>query len=214
MLYLLINNLSQNKIDFVLPSDKTDEIAYETEPNSEDKSYANNGVLFRINFDFLNHKYYIKDMGYGFGTYIKVDNTTIQENTIINIGDTFMIFSYKIFLNFENEKKINDREILLLKIYNIKGEFEPILLGNDKELYTIGRAKDADITINDIMLSRINCFVYFKNGFWKIQDGNQNGEYSTNGTWIYAFEDMEIFDNMAFKSNKFNFCCKLTNNNL
>ena len=151
-------------------------------------------------------------MGYGFGTYIKIDNITIQENTIINIGDTFMIFSYKLYLNYENDKKINDHKILFLKIYNNKGEFEPILLGNDKELYTIGRAKDADIPINDVMLSRINCFIYYKNGIWRIQDGNQNGEYSTNGTWIYAFEDMEIVDNMIFKSNKFNFCCKFSNN--
>ena len=144
-------------------------------------------------------------MGFGYGTYIKIDNKPIQENTIINIGDTFLIFSYKIFLNFENDKKINDHKILLLKIYNSKGEFEPILLGNGKELYTIGRAKYADISINDIMLSRINSFVYFKNGVWKIQDGNQKGEYSTNGTWMFAFEDIEIFDNMIFKSNKFNF---------
>ena len=151
-------------------------------------------------------------MGYGFGTYIKIDNITIQENTIINIGDTFMIFSYKLYLNYENDKKINDNKILILKIYNNKGEFEPILLGNDKELYTIGRAKDADIPINDVMLSRINCFIYYKKGIWRIQDGNQNGEYSTNGTWIYAFEDMEIVDNMIFKSNKFNFCCKFSNN--
>ena len=67
---------------------------------------------------------------------------------------------------------------------------------------------------NDIMLSRINSFVYFKNGIWKIQDGNQKGEYSTNGTWMFAFEDIEIFDNMIFKSNKFNFCCKFINDNL
>ena len=44
-------------------------------------------------------------MGDGFGTYIKIDNTTIKENTIINIGDSFLIFSYQIYTNFENEKK-------------------------------------------------------------------------------------------------------------
>ena len=85
-----------------------------------------------------------------------------------------------------------------------------LLDSQDKELYTIGRSENSDIIIKDEMLSRINCFIYFNNGIWSIQDGNQEGEYSTNGTWLYAFEDTEITDNMVFKSNKFNFCCKFS----
>ena len=152
-------------------------------------------------------------MGDGFGTYIKIDNTTIKENTIINIGDSFLIFSYQIYTNFENENKTNSHKTLYLKIYNGEREFQPIILGKDKELYTIGRSENSDITIKDEMLSRINCFIYFKNGIWNIQDGNQEGEYSTNGTWLYAFEETEITDNMVFKSNKFNFCCKFSSSN-
>ena len=152
-------------------------------------------------------------MGDGFGTYIKIDNTTIKENTIINIGDSFLIFSYQIYTNFENENKKNTHKTLYLKIYNGEREFQPIILGKDKELYTIGRSENSDITIKDEMLSRINCFIYFKNGIWNIQDGNQDGEYSTNGTWLYAFEETEITDNMVFKSNKFNFCCKFSSSN-
>lgn len=151
-------------------------------------------------------------MGDGYGTYIKIDNTTIKDNTIFNIGDSFLAFSYHIYLNYENEKKTNEHKILFLKIYNGNRELQPIILGRDKQLYTIGRGKSADITINDIMLSRINCFIYYDKGIWNIQDGNQNGEYSTNGTWLYAFEDIEIIDNMTFKSNKFNFCCKFSQN--
>lgn len=186
--------------------------AYETEPNSESRKVSkNDGIFFKIYFDFLNHKYYLKDMGFGFGTYIKIDNTNIKENTIINIGDSFLIFSYQIYLNNENEKKLNDKKLIFLKIYNEEGEFQPIVLGKDKELYTIGRSKHSDITINDITLSRINCFLYYKNGIWKIQDGNQQGDFSTNGTWLYASEDIEIINNMIFKSNKFNFYCKFYN---
>ena len=93
-----------------------------------------------------------------------------------------------------------------MKIYSGEEEFRPIILGKDKELYTISRAKDADISINDITLSRINCFLYYNNDIWKIQDGSQKGEYSTNGYWIYVFEETEIIDNVIFKSNKFDFC--------
>ena len=206
--------LLQNIIDFALPVNQNFEniYAYETEPNSESRIYNKyEGIFFKIHFDFLNHKYYLKDMGFGFGTYIKIDNTNIKENTIINIGDSFLVFSYQIYLNYENEKKIYNQKLLFLKICNGDGVFQPIVLGKDKELYTIGRSKDSDIIINDMTLSRINCFLYYKNGIWKIQDGNQKGDFSTNGTWIYASEDTEIFDNMMFKSNKFNFYCKFDN---
>ena len=181
------------------------------ESNIESKNNNNNkGIFFKIQFDFFTHKYYLKDMGNGYGTYIKIDNTTIKNNSIVNIGDSLLIFSYEIYLNFKNDNQINNQKLLFLKIYNAEEEYHPIILGADKELYTIGRAKDADITINDITLSRINCFLYYTNDIWRIQDGNQNGEYSTNGTWIYAFEDTEIIDNMKFKSNKYNFICKFS----
>ena len=205
--------LLQNIIDFFLPIHKKIENTDETERNIESKNNnKNNGIFFKIQYDFFTHKYYLKDMGNGSGTYKKIDNATINDNSIINIGDTLLIFSYQIYLNFENNDKIKNHKILFLKIYSGEEEFQPIILGKDKELYTIGRAKDADISINDITLSRINCFLYYNNDIWKIQDGNQNGEYSTNGTWIYVFEETEIIDNMIFKSNKFNFCCKFISN--
>ena len=199
-------------IDFFLPLEKKVLNTDETDINIESKSLnKNTGLYFKIKYDFFTHKYYLKDMGDGFGTFVKIDNSIIKENTIINIGDSFLIFSFKIHVNYENDKKINNQKILLVKVCNEEGEFRPIILGKEKDLYTIGRSKDADLIINDTMLSRINCFLYYNKGVWKIQDGSQNGEYSTNGTWVYAFEDTEILDYMIFKSNKYNFCCKYSN---
>ena len=45
-----------------------------------------------------------------------------------------------------------------------------------------------------------------------IKDGNKEGKQSTNGTWLYCSEDYEIFDEMIFKSNKYNFFCNLSSN--
>ena len=45
-----------------------------------------------------------------------------------------------------------------------------------------------------------------------IKDENQDGKPSTNGTWLYASEDSEIFNEMIFKSNKYNFYCKFSLN--
>ena len=41
------------------------------------------------------------------------------------------------------------------------------------------------------------------------KDGNEEGNESTNGTWIYALDDIEIKDGMKFKSNSCNFVCRL-----
>ena len=91
----------------------------------------NNCIYFKIKYDFLSHKYYLKDLGDSFGTYIKIDNTIIKEKTVINIGNTYMAFSYNIYLNNENKNKI--KKYLYLKIINEKKEYEPIILDEDHQ---------------------------------------------------------------------------------
>ena len=192
-------------MDFVLPS-KIDSI------NKEEslKDDIDNFIYLKIRYDFLSHKYYLKDMGDSFGTYIKIDNTNIKEKTIINIGNTFLAFSYNIYLNNQNKNK--SKKYLFLKIINENKQYEPIILEEDKSSYLIGRAKNCDIQINDNFLSKINCTLYFENEMWKLQDGEKYGNKSTNGTWLYTSEDNEIYDKMIFKSNKYNFYCNFSTN--
>lgn len=112
----------------------------------------------------------------------------------------------------KNNKEDISKKLLFLKIFNENKEFHPIILGKNKNVYLIGRSKDSDIIIEDDFLSKINCFLYNNNSNWNIQDGDQNGIKSTNGTWLYASEDFEIFDDMVFRSNKYNFYCKFSSN--
>ena len=57
----------------------------------------------------------------------------------------------------------------------------------------------------------------FYNGNWYIIDGNaldqNNMKKSTNGTWIYAFEEIPITDKMTFKANHNLFVCKYITSN-
>ena len=149
-------------------------------------------------------------MGDGYGTYIKIDCFTIKEKSIINIGNSYLAFSYNIYLN--NQKKNKSKKFLFLKIINKDKQYDPIILGKDKNKYSIGRSKNSDILIEDILLSKINCCLYYVNDKWMIKDENQDGKPSTNGTWLYASEDSEIFNEMIFKSNKYNFYCKFSLN--
>ena len=97
-------------------------------------------------------------MGDGYGTYIKIDCITIKEKSIINIGNSYLAFSYNIYLN--NQEKNKSKKFLFLKIINKDKQYDPIILGKDKNKYSIGRSKNSDILIEDILLSKINCCLY------------------------------------------------------
>ena len=80
----------------------------------------------------------------------------------------------------------------------------------------IGRSNNNNIVIDDDLLSRNHCTIDFSNGKWYIQDGYaKNGlkeeeiKRSTNGSWIYAFEDTLIYDKMSFKASHYLFECNL-----
>ena len=66
------------------------------------------GKHFQIRFDNDTKKFYIKDLGNGFGTFIKLINEEkIKDNLLINIGETYIVFSF----NDNNENE------LILKLF-------------------------------------------------------------------------------------------------
>ncbi len=75
------------------------------------------------------------------------------------------------------------------------------------------RSSDCEILSDDNMLSRVHCTIEFKSDKWYIINGviNEDGNIknSTNGTWIYDFEDTLIKDKMTFKANHNLFICSL-----
>ena len=162
------------------------------------------GIHFVIKYDENNYKYYIKDLGSGYGTFIKlVSPLRIINNLLINIGDTFIVFS----LNEENEN-------ISLKLFTGDEQTETYEFTPDKKIITIGRDKMSDIYIEDKLLSRKQCYIYYKNdendkqkNKWFIKDGDINGKKSTNDTWMYSFKDTLIYDQMIFKTNHNLFKC-------
>lgn len=155
-------------------------------------------------------------MGTGYGTFVKMEEAIIRENTIINIGDSYLVFSFCVPLELSmNNNSIENQteEELYLKIYNLEKEYKPIIFKNlENEFFTLGRSDKCYVVIHDKMLSRIHCLISWVDGNWVIRDGNEKGEQSTNGTWIFACQEVEITNNMIFKSNSCNFTCKIKNN--
>ena len=168
----------------------------------------NKSAFFKIFYDFDKHIYYLLDLGVGYGTFFKIEeDIAIKENTIINIGESYLIFSFR-QTNIENEAEIINEDDLYLKIYSNEIEYEPMIIPANDRIYQIGRSDKCDVYIKDRMLSRIHCIIFYIDNHWYIKDGNENGNESTNGTWLYANEETEIKEGMRFKSNSCNFYCK------
>jgi hypothetical protein len=72
----------------------------------------------------------------------------------------------------------------------------------------IGRYNNADIKIDDKLLTKIHCEIsYSESDGWLLHDGFE-GKESTNGTWIYMNDDVKVYDGMVFKASQTIFeCC-------
>ena len=163
------------------------------------------GKHFQIRFDWDTKKYYIKDLGNGFGTFVKLINETkIKDNLLINIGETYIVFSF----NNENEKD------LMIKIFTGDEQCKTYLFNSDNQnCIIIGRDSSlCNVFVEDKMLSREHCYIKYKESEnedkgWYIKDGNIKGKKSTNDTWFYSADETLIYDKMIFKTNHILFKC-------
>ena len=76
----------------------------------------------------------------------------------------------------------------------------------------IGRSKKCDLSIEDMMMSKIqSCIKYFskENAFY-LYDGNSEKE-SMNGTWVYILNPVLIKDNFIFKAEHTLFVVNIIN---
>ena len=178
------------------------------------------GQHFRIKYNKKNYHYYIKDLGKGFGTFVKMNKIfAIKDNFLISIGGNYIVITLgkdqdnllRESITNDNNEDSNEKRTINFRLFsgNIKqGYFS---FDKNKAIITIGRCSDCDIIIDDYMLSRYHCTIFFKNNKWFISDGLiKNNDFikpSTNGTWLYAFEDTIIDDKMIFKSNNSLFIC-------
>lgn len=183
----------------------------------------------------MDMNYYLKDLGRGFGTFIKITTwTLIKNNFLLNMGENYIVFYTGTERSFQNEEMgtsgdrnnntltqmgntTTDSNSLTIKIFFGNIRHDSLTFSPSKSPFTIGRSTECDIPIDDGMLSRIHSTVQFKNGQWYIIDGqiqdNGGNKKSTNGTWIYALEDIPITEQTTFKANHNLFICSFTKQN-
>jgi len=141
----------------------------------------------------------------------------IKNNFLISIGENYLVITLGqdednlLKENIQNKtRQENNKDIINIKIFsnNIKNYI--LTFDKNKKNILIGRSSNCDVIIEDNLLSRFHCMIYFKDNKWFICDGymeNDKNKKSTNGTWLYAFEDINIEQGTIFKSNHYLFIC-------
>ena len=165
-------------------------------------------------------KYYIKDLGKGYGTFKKIiKKEKIKDSYLLNIGNSYIVCTFGLDEYYQEGNKIEDDDnILNIKVFSEIPQTEPHFFNPKqfKRIY-IGRDISCNIIIDDSLLSRIHCTLeYDDEEGWVIYDGkiddNENKK-STNGTWLYLIEEIPIENGLIFKNNKNAFECHIIHQN-
>jgi hypothetical protein len=185
--------------DFIFPIDNDNSINLTEFPS------------FCIYYDTKDENYYIKDFNIGIGALMKITEYKIENNILINIGANYLVISIendnlviKIFNNSLSENSTEDDRKFIIKRFKID-------LNTDKVI-TIGRNKKCDVSIEDMMMSKIqSCIKYnSKEKAFYLCDGNSVKE-SMNGTWVYILNPVLITDNFIFKAEHTLFVINVNN---
>ena len=142
----------------------------------------------------------------------------IKDNFLISIGENYLVITLgqdkenllKENIPYEKTEENNEDMLINLKIFSNDIKHGILTFDKNKQNIIIGRSSNCDVIIEDKLLSRFHCTIYFKNDKWFLCDGymeNNINKKSTNGTWLYAFEDINIEQGMIFKSNHNLFIC-------
>lgn len=190
--------------------------------NINDSINKNNlGRHFVIEYNITSKKYLIKDLGIGFGTFVRLDYIhLLRDNQLINIGQIFIVVNIcdvpsnnnsEIGKNTNNSIANVKANQLKLKIYGINNNGDTYYFMPQNRNITIGRYELADIQLNDKLLSQIHCIINYSNEGWKLFDGQPN-KPSTNGTWVYINNEYIMYDKMIFRTNQIMFQASIEEN--
>ena len=165
-----------------------------------DKADANDCVIeeyneseyathFKVHFSTASQRYYLSDMGYGSGTFVKVTAAVpLKESNIVSFGDHHVIAQLdegKLSLNFIEGPKKGERYMF-----------------SDDEHVVVGRLADCQVNCEDPNLSRHQCrFWHSAERGWELADGSE-AKGSLNGTWVFADENYEVTEGMFFRAGQ------------
>lgn len=151
------------------------------------------GRHFVIVYNIEKDRFFIKDLGKGFGVYMRISfPIVLKDNTVINIGSSFLIFGV-------NEDKSPILSIKIMGEESESNQFDPIDYIDD--VITLGRGITCTLRFEDTLLSKVHSYISYVGEKWILTDGDQQ-KNSTNGTWVYIAQETLMYSSMIFKSNQ------------
>jgi hypothetical protein len=196
------NKDSEPLNDFIIPS------------KDKETEQRHRGRHVQIEFSIEKLCYTIKDLGIGFGAFVRLENPLeLKDNHLLNMGESFIIvnlinekFNALNFSTSTHDSKVSNSQSnmkLRLKLFGGPSTGEVFYFKPDSDIIKLGRSTSCDVAIEDAVLSKLQAHIYFNHDkdCWVLEDGINN-KRSLNGTWLYLNEDFEIYNGMTFKANQ------------
>ena len=190
-----------------------------------------------IKYNEQDKKYYLRDLGDGSGTFVRIDNSRdliLKHGFIISFGDSHMVVQFSGDIDPQTQKVIQKVTFKFLDGPKIDKSFT---FNENNEIIKIGRMSQCQIKFDDNSLSRLQCQIEYRvydpnadyeyynavnldgmpiqagQGIWVLKDGDPaNGKKSTNGTWLFVDELFPICDTLVFKAGQTLFQSKILPN--
>ena len=148
---------------------------------------------FIIKYNMDNKQYYLRDLGDGNGTFVRLDTPLLlKHGYIVSFGDSHMVV--QIYREGKSSK-------IQLKFLDGPKTEQVFTFSDEEGEIRIGRMKSCKIQFSSHSLSRCQCVISYVNGSWILKDGDGT-KLSTNGTWLFVDELYKIYNGMIFKAGQ------------
>ena len=167
-----------------------------SDPNLKER---HRGRHFLIEYDPFREAYFIKDLGNGFGAFVKLDSQLIlRDNNLLHIGESFVV------VNIVAMKTQETTPRLRLKLFGGPSTGEVFYFSSNdlpENRIRVGRHSTCEVPIEDGLISKVQFTVHYEDDSgWTLVDGDMDQQRpSTNGTWVYLSDEYEIYNGMVFK---------------
>jgi hypothetical protein len=169
-------------------------------------SVPQRGRHFCILYNIDRDSYYLRDLAQGNAFFVKLKyplvraSQLLKDNHILGLGEGFMV------VNIIPESEVHSSR-LRLKVFGGISTGEVLYfdaIDYVDHCICIGRHKNCGIQLDDNLLSKVQCSVFFNpTAGWTLIDGDiMQHKASTNGTWLALNEDFEVYNGLVFKTSQ------------
>lgn len=165
-----------------------------------DLTERHRGRHFQIEYDPFRESYFIKDLGTGFGAFVKLDSQLyLRDNNLLHIGESFVVVNLL-------QSKEDQTPRLRLKLFGGPSTGEVFYFSSGEvaeNRVRVGRHPMCEVPIEDGLISKVQLTIRYEGeSGWVLVDGDLDHQRgSTNGTWVYLSDEYEVYNGMVFKVN-------------